>query len=209
MKKLSLIPLFVLAAACAPAQSSEPSQSEPVSSSPSGIVDTAVFAGGCFWCVESDFEKLPGVIEAVSGYTGGHTSNPTYKAVSRTETGHYEAVEVRFDPRVITYPELVEYFWKTVDPTDADGQFCDKGSSYRTAIFARPDQVGYANTSKANLESTKPFRAPIVTPVLPAARFYNAEDYHQDYYKKNPIRYKYYRTGCRRDATLKKLWGAK
>lgn len=208
MKKLSLVPLIVLAAACTSAQSSEPHQNETVSSSPSGIVDTAVFAGGCFWCVEKDFEELPGVIEAVSGYTGGHTPNPTYKAVSRTETGHYEAVEVRFDPRQITYPELVEHFWKTVDPTDPNGQFCDKGSSYRTAIFTRPDQVASANRSKANLEKTKPFEASIVTPVLPATRFYNAEEYHQDYYKKNPIRYKYYRTGCRRDARLKQLWGS-
>lgn len=208
MKKLSLIPLFVLAAACSPAQSSEPHQNAQSSQSPASVVDTAVFAGGCFWCVESDFEKLPGVIEAVSGYTGGHTQNPTYKVVSRTETGHYEAVEVRFNPQVISYPELVEYFWKTVDPTDPNGQFCDKGSSYRTAIFARPDQAGYANGSKANLENNKPFAAPIVTPVLPAARFYNAEDYHQDYYKKNPIRYKYYRNGCRRDKRLKQLWGA-
>lgn len=206
MRKLTLLPLLALSVACSAADSTEPSQSTP---SPSGIVDTAIFAGGCFWCVESDFEKLPGVIEAVSGYTGGFTKDPTYKQVSYTETGHYEAVEVRFDPRVVTYPELVEHFWKTVDPTDPDGQFCDKGTSYRTAIFARPDQIDVATRSKKQLEASKPFPDPIVTPVLPTSEFYDAEEYHQDYYKKNPIRYKYYRNGCRRDARLKQLWGKK
>ena len=174
-----------------------------------GSVDTAIFAGGCFWCVESDFEKLPGVISAISGYTGGVTDNPTYKEVTYKETGHYEAVKITFDPSVVAYDELLSHFWKTVDPTDPNGQFCDKGSSYKTAIFARADQLSLAQQSKDKIEITKPFKAPIVTPVLEASQFYEAEDYHQDYYKKNPIRYKYYRTGCGRDKRLKQLWGAK
>lgn len=170
---------------------------------------TAIFAGGCFWCVESDFEKLPGVIEAVSGYTGGTTKNPTYKEVTYKNTGHYEAAKITYDPTIVTYKELLSYYWKTVDPTDAYGQFCDKGESYRTAIFAEPDQLAAAEASKAEITKSKPFGAPIVTPVLKAQVFYDAEDYHQDYYKKNPIRYKYYRNGCKRDKRLEQLWGAK
>lgn len=206
MKKIALITFSVCLTACSSAKS-------PVSDTttdippPSGIVDTAIFAGGCFWCVESDFEKLPGVIEAISGYTGGFTENPTYKQVSYTETGHYEAVEVRFDPKQITYPELLQYFWTTIDPTDPDGQFCDKGSSYRTAIFARTDQIDAARESKSTVEANKPFSDQIVTPVLKTSKFYNAEDYHQDYYKKNALRYKYYRSSCGRDKRLQQLWG--
>ena len=208
MKKL----VFTLSAfllACSPAQSADQTANMAPIESSAVTTDSAIFAGGCFWCVESDFEKLPGVIEAVSGYTGGETKNPTYKQVSYTETGHYEAVKVTFDPKLTDYETLVNYYWGTVDPTDPNGQFCDKGSSYRTAIFARPDQIGTAKASKANIEKTKPFEADIVTPILPAVTFYDAEDYHQDYYKKNPLKYKYYRTGCRRDARLKKLWGKK
>jgi len=167
----------------------------------------AVFAGGCFWCVEADFEKLPGVIEAVSGYAGGHTKNPTYKQVTRNNTGHYEVAKIIYDPTKITYSELVEYFWTTVDPTDGGGQFCDRGQSYATAIFATPEQIETALTSKETLENSGRLKDKIVTPILPAARFYKAETYHQDYYKKNPIRYNYYRTGCRRDKRLRKLWG--
>jgi len=151
--------------------------------------------------------KQPGVYEAVSGYTGGHTKNPTYKEVTYKETGHYEAVKVIFDPDQISYNELLEYFWVHVDPTDPNGQFCDKGSSYRTAIFARSDQLKSATMSKTNIEQTKPFSADIVTPILDVSTFYVAEDYHQDYYKENPIRYSYYRNGCRRDQTLQSLWG--
>jgi len=171
--------------------------------------DTAIFAGGCFWCVESDFEKLDGVIEVTSGYTGGSTDNPTYKQVSYTETGHYEAAKIVFDPQKVSYKDLLSYYWVHVDPTDDYGQFCDKGSSYRTAIFARADQLQAAEASKTEIENTKPFDEPIVTPVLTAQEFYEAEEYHQDYYKKNPLRYKLYRTGCGRDARLKELWGAK
>ncbi|MGB0907656.1 MAG: peptide-methionine (S)-S-oxide reductase MsrA [Maricaulaceae bacterium] len=170
---------------------------------------SAIFAGGCFWCVESDFEKLPGVIEAVSGYTGGTTKNPTYKEVTYKDTGHYEAAKIIYDPSVVSYEELLAYYWTTVDPTDPHGQFCDKGDSYRTAIFANAEQFEAAESSKASIKQTKPFKAAIVTPVLKAQTFYDAEGYHQNYYKKNPIRYKYYRNGCRRDARLKQLWGAK
>ncbi len=204
MKKTLFITTFMLAA-CAPAQTTEPQPQTPAPSS--SITDTAIFAGGCFWCVESDFEKLPGVITAVSGYTGGRTENPTYKQVTNTNTGHYEAVKITFDPAVVTYPELVEYFWRKVDPTDPTGQFCDKGESYRTAIFARADQMRYAAESKENLIQNKPFAAPIVTPVLETSEFYDAEEYHQDYYIKNKLRYNYYRKSCGRDNRLKQLWG--
>ena len=208
MKKLITLTSMTLLMSCSAAAG--PEQDDAVNAKPISSAETtdeAIFAGGCFWCVEADFEKLPGVIEAVSGYTGGHTDNPTYKEVTYKDTGHYEAVKVVFDPARVSYPELVEYFWRHVDPTDPYGQFCDKGDSYRTAIFARPDQIGYAKESKDNIIRTKPFEADIETPVLPAQTFYDAEDYHQDYYKKNSVKYKYYRNGCRRDKRIKQLWG--
>lgn len=168
----------------------------------------AIFAGGCFWCVESDFDKIPGVIATTSGYTGGKTVRPTYEEVSSHTTGHAEAVEVVYDPKKVSYQRLVEYFWHTIDPTVKDQQFCDHGTPYRTAIFAvDAEQLTVANASKAALEKSKPFKAPIVTEVTPASTFFPAEEYHQDYYKKNPIRYKYYRNGCGRDARLQQLWG--
>jgi len=168
----------------------------------------AVFAGGCFWCVESDFDKVPGVISTTSGYTGGQTVKPSYEQVSSHTTGHAEAVEVVFDPAKVSYQRLVEYFWHTIDPTVKDRQFCDIGSPYRTAIFAQDAaQLKIAQASRAALEKSKPFKEPIVTEVTLAGAFYPAEAYHQDYYKKNPIRYKYYRTTCGRDARLKQLWG--
>lgn len=209
MKKSLILSAAFIFAACQSAPSNAAENQPKPDALPSSAVttDSAIFAGGCFWCVESDFEKLPGVIEAVSGYTGGRTENPTYKEVTYKETGHYEAVKVIFDPAKVSYDELLDYFWVNVDPTDPNGQFCDKGSSYRTAIFARPDQAPLAEASKNDVKANKPFSAPIVTPILEAGPFYDAEDYHQDYYKKNPIRYKYYRTGCRRDARLKQLWG--
>lgn len=176
------------------------------SDAPDGLA-TAIFAGGCFWCVEKDFEERPGVIEVKSGYTGGGLDNPDYKTVSYTETGHYEAAEVLYDPSIVSYRDLVDFYWTTVDPTDPHGQFCDKGSSYRTAIFATPEQREAAEASLSVIQETKPFEASIVTPILDAVTFYDAEDYHQDYYKKNPLRYRAYRTGCRRDATVKRLWG--
>lgn len=168
---------------------------------------TAVFAGGCFWCIESDFEKLEGVYEAVSGYTGGAADTADYKTVSYTETGHYEAVEVRYDPTKVSYSDLLEYFWKHIDPTDPNGQFCDKGSSYRSAIFyANADEKAIIDKSLAALKINKPFKYDIVTAIYEAKPFYRAEEYHQDYYKKNPIRYRIYRNGCGRDKTIKALW---
>lgn len=169
---------------------------------------TAIFAGGCFWCTESDFEKLDGVIEAISGYTAGQVDNPTYNQVSAGTTGHTEAVEVRYDPSVITYSELVEYFWRTIDPTQANAQFCDHGPQYRSAIYYQNDEEkNVLEASLAALESSKPFDSAIVTEIEPRQEFWVAEDYHQDYYKKSATRYKLYRYGCGRDARLKALWG--
>ena len=168
----------------------------------------ATFAGGCFWCVESDFDKVPGVLSTTSGYIGGTVVNPTYNQVSANTTGHAEAVEIAYDPTKVSYEQLLNVFWRSIDPTTVDRQFCDAGSPYRTAIFAHgPQQLAAAQSSKAALEKNKPFREPIVTQIQPATAFYLAEDYHQDYYKKNPVRYNYYRTSCGRDARLKELWG--
>lgn len=169
---------------------------------------TAVFAGGCFWCTESDFEKLAGVIEAESGYTDGQVENPTYKQVSAGRTGHTEAVLVTYDPAVVSYAELVEYFWPTIDPTQADAQFCDRGSQYRSAIYYETsEEKSIVEASLASLQTSKPFSAEIVTQIGQRSQFYQAEDYHQDYYKKNPIRYNYYRRSCGRDQRIQDLWG--
>jgi peptide methionine sulfoxide reductase msrA/msrB len=168
---------------------------------------TAVFAGGCFWCTESDFEKVNGVIEVVSGYTGGHDDHPTYKEVSAGGTGHVEAVQVIYDPTRITYEELLDVFWRHVDPTDPGGQFVDRGSQYRSAIFyANEKERQLAEASKKRLADSGPFSKPIVTDILPLGTFYKAEDYHQDYHKRNPIRYKWYRSGSGRDKFLEKTW---
>lgn len=178
------------------------------SAAPAPSVAKATFAGGCFWCVEADFDKIEGVLLTTSGYIGGRLANPTYEQVSAGGTGHAEAVEVVFDPRKVSYAQLVEYFWRTVDPTVRDRQFCDIGSQYRTAIFVHDEaQRRVAEASKAALERTKPFKDPIVTGIAPATTFYPAEEYHQDYYRKNPLRYKFYRTNCGREARLKQLWG--
>ena len=175
---------------------------------PAQTTAKAVFAGGCFWCVESDFDKIAGVINTTSGYTGGQTVKPTYEQVSSHTTGHAEAVEVVYDPTKVSYQRLVAYFWHTIDPTVKDQQFCDHGSPYRTAIFALDaEQLKIAQASRAALEKTKPFKAPIVTDIVQAGAFYPAEEYHQDYYKKNPLRYNYYRSSCGRDARLQQLWG--
>ena len=168
----------------------------------------ATFAGGCFWCMEPPYDKLNGVISTTSGYMGGTVKNPTYAQVSSGSTGHAEVVQVVYDPTKVSYDKLLEVFWHNVDPTVKDRQFCDVGSQYRTAIFVHNDeQRALAEKSKALLAMTKPFKDAIVTPVVPATEFYPAEDYHQDYYTKNPVRYSYYRTGCGRDARLKQLWG--
>ncbi len=172
------------------------------------VTAKATFAGGCFWCVESDFDKVPGVLSTTSGYIGGTTPNPTYQQVSGKGTGHAEAVEIVFDPAKVSYAALVEKFWRTIDPTTKDRQFCDAGSPYRTAIFTHDAaQLEVVKRSLGALEKSKPFKEPIVTEVVAASKFYPAEEYHQDYYLKNPVRYKYYRTSCGRDARLAQLWG--
>ena len=169
---------------------------------------TATFAGGCFWCTEADFEKVDGVVEAISGYTGGHIDNPTYHQVSAGGTGHVEAVQVIYDPQKITYNELLDVFWRHVDPTDAGGQFVDRGPSYRSVIFYHDDQQKQlAEASKRALEASGRFDRPIVTEIVKLDKFYKAEDYHQDYYKKNALRYKFYRFGSGRDQFLSRVWG--
>lgn len=173
-----------------------------------GKTEVATFAGGCFWCVESDFDKVPGVISTISGYMGGTTKNPTYHQVSAGGTGHAEVVQITFDPARVSYARLVEIFWRTVDPLDAGGQFCDRGSQYRTEIFTySPEQKRIAEASKKRLAESGRFKEPIVTKIVAAGPFTPAEDYHQDYHTKNPLRYVYYRTGCGRDARVKSLWG--
>jgi peptide-methionine (S)-S-oxide reductase len=168
----------------------------------------ATFAGGCFWCMEPPYDKLPGVISTTSGYMGGKTRNPTYEQVSTGTTGHAEVVQVEYDPAKVTYSQLLDVFWRNIDPTQRDGQFCDHGTQYRTAVFFHtPEQQKLAAASKAALEKNKPFKGDIVTEVSPAGDFTAAEDYHQDFYKKNPTKYKFYRTGCGRDARLQALWG--
>lgn len=170
----------------------------------------ATLAAGCFWCIEADLEKVEGVVSVTSGYTGGTVANPTYKQVSAGETGHTEAVRVVFDPRIISYEELLAIFWRNVDPTAADRQFCDIGEQYRSGIFYHDEiQRETAEKSRAALEQTKPFANPVVTEITAATAFYPAEAYHQDYSKKNPIRYSYYRKSCGRDRRLKELWGEK
>ncbi len=194
------------AAESAPAAAAKPA--EAAKAAKPDATATAVFAGGCFWCVESDFDKVPGVVSTTSGYTGGTTQNPTYEQVGGGNTGHAESVEIKFDPSKVSYKQLVEHFWRTIDPTTKDRQFCDAGTPYRTAIFAQDaEQLKIAEASKAALEKSKPFSAPVVTEVVKGGPFYPAEDYHQDYYQKNPVRYNYYRYSCGRDARLKQLWG--
>ena len=171
-------------------------------------IKTALFAGGCFWCIEADFEKLDGVVDVVSGYTGGAANTADYKTVTYKKTGHFEAVKVSYDPTQVSYAELVDYFWKHIDPTDSRGQFCDKGDSYKSAVFyASNEEKQIIEQSIEQLNATKSFSEDIVTTVAAAKPFYLAETYHQDYYKKNPIRYNYYRKGCGRDARVEELWG--
>jgi peptide-methionine (S)-S-oxide reductase len=164
----------------------------------------ATFAAGCFWCVEADFDKVPGVVSTTSGYAGGTLKNPTYEQVSRGGTGHTEAVEIVYDPAKVTYAQLLDHFWKNVDPLMAHRQFCDVGDQYRPAIFVHDEaQRREAEESKARVQQR--FKEPVVVQVVAAGPFYRAEDYHQDYYKKNPLRYRYYRFGCNRDARLEEL----
>jgi peptide-methionine (S)-S-oxide reductase len=168
----------------------------------------ATFAGGCFWCMEPPYDKLEGVLATTSGYIGGSKADPTYKEVSAGGTGHAEAVQVTYDPAKVSYQELLEVFWRNVDPLDAGGQFCDRGDQYRTGIFAHDaEQRRLAEASKQALEESGRFEQPIVTEIETAGPFYPAEDYHQDYYEKNPLRYNFYRWNCGRDARLEQLWG--
>lgn len=169
--------------------------------------ELATFAGGCFWCMVKPFDQWPGIIKVVSGYTGGGTENPTYEQVCSDTTGHYEAVQITFDPSVISYKELLEVFWQQVDPTDAGGQFGDRGTSYQTAIFYHSEtQKRQAEESKREMNKNGPFSQPIVTPILPAKPFYPAEEYHQDYYKKNPSHYQRYHVGSGRAGFIQRHW---
>jgi peptide-methionine (S)-S-oxide reductase len=180
---------------------------KPAAASPA--YTKAIFAGGCFWCMEPPYDKLDGVVSTLSGYIGGHKKNPTYEEVSASRTGHTEAVEVVYDPKKVSYQKLLDVFWRNIDPTVKDQQFCDVGSQYRSGIFyVDEEQKRLAEASKAALEKSKPFKGAIVTEITRATEFYPAEDYHQDYYLKNPVRYKFYRNGCGRDSRLKQLWGS-
>lgn len=203
---LSLKAIFVAAAVVATvAQAAAPAAPAPA---PAGAA-TAIFAGGCFWCIEKDFEKLPGVIEVESGYTAGKTPNPSYEQVSSGGTGHTEAVRVIYDPKKVSYPQLVDYFWRHIDPTVKDRQFCDVGSQYRSGIYwANEAERKAAEASRDGLLKSGKFKA-IHTELAAASTFWLAETYHQDYYKKNPIRYNYYRTGCGRDARVEEIWSGK
>lgn len=175
---------------------------------PSSSLATATFAAGCFWCSEEAFEKVPGVVSVTSGYTDGKTKNPSYEEVSSGRTGHTEAVEVKFDPAKVSYEKLLDVFWVNHDPSYTDRQFCDHGSQYRPGIFWHDEeQKRLAEASKAKYEKLKIFKQAIVTPIVKASQFWPAEDYHQGYYKKNPLRYKVYSTGCGRYSRLDELWG--
>jgi peptide-methionine (S)-S-oxide reductase len=174
---------------------------------PKPVLARATFAGGCFWCMEPPFEKIPGVASVTSGYTGGEKVDPTYEEVSAGGTGHAESVEILYDPAKVTYSQLLDVFWHNVDPTQADGQFCDHGRQYRTAIYTHDaEQKRLADESKKQVMAK--LQKPVVTEIVPASRFYPAEEYHQDFYKRNPVRYYTYRAGCGRDRRLKELWGA-
>ncbi|MDF2765999.1 MAG: msrA [Rhodospirillales bacterium] len=202
MMILRLLPTLLLAAALIGGPSG-------AQTDPSPPLAKATFAGGCFWCMEPPFDKLDGVVSTTSGYTGGKLDRPSYEQVSAGGTGHAEAVEVLYDPAVIGYERLLEVFWRNVDPLDAGGQFCDRGDQYRTAIFAHTDsQLQAAQASKKALEESNRFNEPIKTEITRASAFYPAEEYHQDFYEKHPVKYKFYRFSCGRDARLRELWGS-
>lgn len=167
---------------------------------------TVQFAGGCFWCLEADFDKLPGVVDVVSGYAGGRVAQPSYEQVSDGGTGHYESVQVRYDPARVSYAQLLDWFWRHVDPVDGGGQFCDRGPQYRSAIFVADAAQRQAATQSRDAVARQ-LKAPIATEILPAGTFWPAEAYHQDYYRKNPLRYRYYRHSCGRDQRVHELWG--
>nr|WP_085814232.1 peptide-methionine (S)-S-oxide reductase MsrA [Geoanaerobacter pelophilus] len=210
MKPLKLMILTMTAFFCAagPALAAGATAPGGKGSQPAGHLEKATFAGGCFWCMEHPFDELPGVVSVTSGYTGGHKANPTYEEVSSGTTGHAESIQVLYDPAKIGYAKLLDVFWHNIDPLAKDRQFCDSGEQYRSAIFYQnEEQHRLALQSKKELEASKRFREPIATQIVPAGVFYPAEEYHQHYYKKNPIRYSYYRLSCGRDRRLKELWG--
>ena len=193
-------PLVLSLAGTAAGQTARPANGQTLA--------TATFAGGCFWCMEPPFDKLDGVVSTTSGYTGGHKKNPSYKEVSNGGTGHAEALQVVYDSTKISYAQLLDVFWHNIDPLTPNRQFCDKGSQYRSAIFFHDEtQRQLAERSKKELVASKRFKKPIVTQIVPASEFYTAEEYHQDYYQKNPLRYKFYRYNCGRDQRLQDLWG--
>lgn len=202
LKSLSFAATLLVVATCSQ------SNADPVPSvSVSSETKTAVFAGGCFWCVEADFDKVEGVVSTLSGFAGGHVDNPSYKQVTYTDTGHYEVVQIEYDASVVSFSELLEYYWRHVDPTDDGGQFCDRGDSYKTAVFVNDEsERKTAEMSKASIEASGVLEDPIVTPILDAAPFWKAEEYHQDYYQKNPLRYRYYRTSCGRNNRVEEVW---
>jgi methionine-S-sulfoxide reductase len=196
-----LVTLALLAGVAAAAAQTPPA-------APEATTAVATFAGGCFWCVEEAFEKVPGVLSAVSGYTGGTVPNPTYEQVSKEATGHAEAVRVTYDPAKVSYEQLVDWFWRNIDPSQAGGQFCDHGSSYRSAIFFHDEaQRKVAEDTKRALAASGRIKQAIVTEIVAAGAFYEAEDYHQDYYKKNPNRYRFYKFNCGRVQRLEEIWG--
>jgi len=179
-----------------------------LSQSPEGNFSKATFAGGCFWCMEHPFDELDGVVSTTSGYTGGHTVDPTYPEVSAGGTGHTEAVQIEYDPTKVTYEELLNVYWRNVDPTTLDAQFCDHGNQYRPEIFYHTEeQKQLAEASRTHIEKTKTFPEPIVIEITQGTTFYPAEDFHQNYYQTNPLRYKFYRLACGRDSRLAELWG--
>jgi peptide-methionine (S)-S-oxide reductase len=203
----SLVALMLTVLALAVCVHAETTENDVATTPPTdGTTAVAIFAGGCFWCMEHPFDELPGVISTTSGYTGGHAANPTYQQVSAGGTGHAESVEVRYDPDKISYEKLLDVYWHNIDPLAVDRQFCDVGNQYRSAIFySTPEQQKLAEASKQAVQAK--FDKPIATQIVAASRFYAAEAYHQDYYQKNPIRYKFYRLNCGRDRRLLQLWG--
>ncbi len=199
--------VFILALGCRSPETSAIEGKTPMTKE-SAHTKVATFAGGCFWCTESDFEKVPGVLRVISGYTGGRKENPTYEEVSSGRTGHFEAVQVHYDPEKVTYEQLLEVFWRHIDPTDGGGQFVDRGPQYRSAVFYHDEeQKRIAEKSRDALARSGKFTKPVATEILPLTTFYEAEDYHQDYYKKSPLRYRFYRSNSGRDQFLKKTWG--
>ena len=206
----TLLLLFATLTAAHAAPGSRPRAAAPVASPRAAKTEVAMFAMGCFWCAETQFEEQPGVLSVVSGFAGGREEHPTYERVSAGETGHYESVQVTFDPAKTSYARLLDLFWHGIDPTQGDGQFCDRGRQYRSVAFAVDDrQRRLAEESRHALEASGALHAPIVTQILPATPFWPAEDYHQDFWKKDPARYRSYRLGCGRDRRLAQLWGAK